>query len=78
MISNRAAKIGLKIMKLQETDIMMSVEEPVLPVGDKAVFSEGLRLFSGTWVAMEDPSSTDTVQLSQALPHNVQDNVVRH
>lgn len=56
----------------------MSVEEPVLPVGDKAVFSEGLRLFSGTWVAMEDPPSTDTVQLTQALPHNVQDNGVRH
>lgn len=56
----------------------MAVEEPVLPVGDKAIFSEGLRLFSGTWVAMEDPPSTDTVQLSQALPHNVQDNVVRH
>lgn len=56
----------------------MSVKEPVLPVRDKAVFSEGLRLFPGTRVAMEDPPSTDTVQLSQALPHYVQDYVVGH
>lgn len=27
---------------------------------------------------MEDPAPTDAVQLSQALPHNVQDNVVWH
>lgn len=26
MISNRAAKIGLKIMKLQETDIMIKIK----------------------------------------------------
>lgn len=69
-------------MKLQEADndeeFNMSVQEPVLPVRNKAVFSEGLRLFPGTRVAMEDPPSTDTVQLSQTLPHYVQDYVVRH
>lgn len=44
-----------------DKDLDMFVEELVLFVGDKVIFSEGFRLFFGTWVVMEDLFFVDIV-----------------